>query len=150
MRGSSGLAQRLLRPESAPPAGRASWKTTACAAHPRGICSQPPAYGSPRLAASGCQVMIALPAMRLERIFARQRSKYRVATTDARHGGPLRQPIAQPRRSTLNQVWSAITAVLTAPGLVVSGRGLDLRRRVVGWAMSQIDATLVMPHCHAR
>ena len=49
-------------------------------------------YGSPRLAhALGCPGRRNRIArlMRLERIFARQRSKYRVATTDSRHGGPI-------------------------------------------------------------
>jgi HTH-like domain len=49
-------------------------------------------YGSPRLArALGCPGKRNRIArlMRLERLFARQRSKYRVATTDSRHGGPI-------------------------------------------------------------
>ena len=49
-------------------------------------------YGSPRLAQMlGCPGRRNRIAriMRAERIFARQRSKYRVATTDSRHGGPI-------------------------------------------------------------
>src|SRR5213079_720082 len=49
-------------------------------------------YGSPRLAhALGCPGRRNHIArlMRLERIFTRQRSKYRAATTDSRHGGPI-------------------------------------------------------------
>ena len=49
-------------------------------------------YGSPRLAqVLGCPGRRNRIArlMRLERIFARQRSKYRPMTTDSRHGGPL-------------------------------------------------------------
>jgi transposase InsO family protein len=49
-------------------------------------------YGSPRLArALGCPGRRNRIArlMRLERIFARQRSKYRPRTTDSRHGGPI-------------------------------------------------------------
>src|SRR6266566_2663632 len=49
-------------------------------------------YGSPRLAhVLGCPGRRNRIArlMRLERLFARQRSKYRVATTDSRHGGPI-------------------------------------------------------------
>src|SRR5258708_21090295 len=49
-------------------------------------------YGSPRLAhALGCPGRRNRIArlMRLERIFARQRSKYRPATTDSRPGGPI-------------------------------------------------------------
>src|SRR5216117_4552724 len=48
-------------------------------------------YGSPRLAqVLGCPGRRNLIArlMHLERL-ARQRSKYRVATTDSRHGGPI-------------------------------------------------------------
>lgn len=49
-------------------------------------------YGSPRLAhALGCPGRRNRIArlMRAERLFARQRSKYRVRTTDSRHGGPI-------------------------------------------------------------
>ena len=49
-------------------------------------------YGSPRLAhALGCPGRRNRIArlMRQERLFARQRSKYRAATTDSRHGGPI-------------------------------------------------------------
>ncbi len=75
-------------------------------------------YGSPRLAHAlgypGRRNRIAR-LMRLQRIFARQRSKYRVATTDSRHGGsiaPNRLHNLVVRRS--NQVWvSDATAVLT-------------------------------------
>ena len=78
-------------------------------------------YGSPRLAhALGCPGRRNRIArlMRLERIFARQRSKYRAAITDSRHGGPIapnRLHNLAVRRS--NQVWvSDATAVLTAQG----------------------------------
>ena len=108
-------------------------------------------YGSPRLAhALGCPGRRNRIArlMRLERIFARQRSKYRPATTDSRHGGPIapnRLHNLVVRRS--NQVWvSDATAVLTAQGWLYVVAVLDVfTRRVVGWAMSQIlDATLVI------
>src|SRR4029077_7654374 len=49
-------------------------------------------YGSPRLAqVLGCPGKRNRIArlMRLERIFARQRSKYRPRTTDSCHGGPI-------------------------------------------------------------
>src|SRR5882672_3037431 len=49
-------------------------------------------YGSPRLAhvlgCPGSHNRIAR-LMRQERIWARQRSKFRVATTDSRHDGPI-------------------------------------------------------------
>jgi len=55
------------------------------------VCSRQ-TYGSPRLAqVLGCPGRRNRIArlMRAERLFARQRSKYRVATTDSRHGGPI-------------------------------------------------------------
>ena len=107
-------------------------------------------YGSPRLAyALGCPGRRNRIArlMRAQRLFARQRSKYRVATTDSRHGGP----IAPNRLSKLqvehpNQVWvSDATGVLTGQGWLYLVAVLDLfSRRVVGWAMSpMLDAPLV-------
>jgi putative transposase len=108
-------------------------------------------YGSPRLAqVLGCPGRRNRIArlMRAERIFARQRSKYRHATTDSRHGGP----IAPNRLKGLtvkrpNQVWvSDATGILTAQGWLYLVAVLDVfTRRVVGWAMSQIlDAPLVI------
>ena len=108
-------------------------------------------YGSPRLAhALGCPGRRNRIArlMRLERIFARQRSKYRAAITDSRHGGPIapnRLHNLVVRRS--NQVWvSDATVVLTGQGWLYLVAVLDVfTRRVVGWAMSQIlHATLVI------
>ena len=108
-------------------------------------------YGSPRLAhALGCPGRRNRIAglMRLERIFARQRSKYRPAATDSRHGGPIapnRLHNLVVRRS--NQVWvSDATAMLTAQGWLYLVAVLDVfTGRVVGWAMSRIlDATLVI------
>jgi transposase InsO family protein len=101
--------------------------------------------------------------MRQERIFARQRSKYRVATTDSRHDGPIAPnrvrslSVQQP-----NQVWATdATGVLTGQGWLYLIAVLDVfSRRVIGWAMSQIlDAPLAIaalrmalgqrrPHCH--
>jgi len=108
-------------------------------------------YGSPRLAhVLGCPGRRNRIArlMRLERLFARQRSKYRVATTDSRHGGP----IAPNRLRALvvrrpNQVWATdATCVLTARGWLYLVAVLDVfSRRVIGWAMSQLlDASLVI------
>src|SRR6266446_7364806 len=101
-------------------------------------------YGSPRLAhALGCPGRRNRIArlMRLERIFARQRSKYRAATTDSRHGGPIGpnrlQNLAVQR---LDQIWATdATCVLTAQGWLYLVAVLDLfSRRIVGWAMHQI------------
>jgi transposase InsO family protein len=108
-------------------------------------------YGSPRLArALGCPGRRNRIArlMRVERLFARQRSKYRVATTDSRHGGPIapnRVRALVIRRS--NQVWTTdATCILTAQGWLYLVAVLDVfSRRVVGWAMSQLlDASLVV------
>ena len=86
--------------------------------------------------------------MRLERIFARQRSKYRPRTTNSRHHGP----IAPNRVQNLSvhrpdQVWATdATCILTAQGWLYLVAVLDVcSRRVVGWAMHQIlDARLVI------
>jgi len=93
-------------------------------------------YGSPRLAqALGClgrRNRIAR-LMRLERIFARQRSKYRPMTTESRHGGP----IAPNRLRALvvrrpNQVWvTDVTCVLTAQGWLYLVAVLDIFSRGV-------------------
>ncbi len=108
-------------------------------------------YGSPRLArALGCPGRRNRIArlMRQERIFARQRSKYRPRTTDSRHGGP----IAPNRLQNLtvrqpDQVWvSDATCILTGQGWLYLVAVLDVyTRRVIGWAMHQIlDARLVI------
>jgi len=85
--------------------------------------------------------------MRSERLFARQRSKYRHATTDSRHGGPIapnRVRDLAVRRP--DQLWvSDATGILTGQGWLYLVAVLDVfSRRVVGWAMSSIlDAPLV-------
>jgi transposase InsO family protein len=107
--------------------------------------------GSPRLAhALGCPGRRNRIArlMRAERLFARQRSKYRVATTDSRHGGP----IAPNRLRTLSirkpdQAWvTDATGVLTGQGWLYVVAVLDVHsRRVVGWGMSPLlDAPLAV------
>jgi putative transposase len=86
--------------------------------------------------------------MRAERIFARQRSKYRPRTTDSQHGGPIapnRLPkliVHQP-----DQVWvTDATCILTGQGWFYLVAVLDIyTRRVIGWAMHQVlDARLVI------
>jgi transposase InsO family protein len=108
-------------------------------------------YGSPRLAqALGCPGRRNRIArlMRQERLFARQRSKYRHATTDSRHGGPIApnrvQNLAVQRP---DQVWvTDATGVLTGQGWLYLVAVLDVcTRRVIGWAMSpSLDAPLVI------
>src|SRR5260370_19045972 len=98
-------------------------------------------YGSPRLAqVLGCPGRRNRIArlMRAERLFARQRSKYRVATTDSRHGGP----IAPNRLQGLavkgpNQVWTTdATCVLTGQGwLYLVCRLLLYKNHAIGSAL---------------
>jgi putative transposase len=109
------------------------------------------AYGSPRLShALGCPGRRNRIArlMRAERLFARQRSKYRVQTTESRHGGAIapnrigKLTVQQP-----NQLWvSDATGVLTAQGWLYLVAVLDaFSRRVVGWSMSpSLDAPLAV------
>jgi transposase InsO family protein len=108
-------------------------------------------YGSPRLtrvlkgAASRNRVA---RLMRLERLWARQRSKYRKATTDSRHDGPIapnRLLGLVPRHR--DQVWvTDATCVLTGQGWLYVVALLDVHtRRIVGWAMHMsLDAPLVV------
>ena len=108
-------------------------------------------YGSPRLArALGCPGRRNRIArlMRLERLFARRRSKYRAATTDSRHGGAIApnrvRDLAVERP---DQVWASdATGILTGQGWLYLVAVLDLcSRRVLGWAMSpSLDAPLVI------
>ena len=108
-------------------------------------------YGSPRLAqVLGCPGRRNRIArlMRSERLFARQRSKYRPRTTDSEHGGPIapnRLPNVMVRRP--DQAWvTDATCILTAQGWLYLVAVLDVcSRRVVGWAMHQtLDARLVL------
>ena len=101
-------------------------------------------YGSPRLARAlgspGRRNRIAR-LMRLERIWARQRSKYRVATTDSRHADPIAPNRLQglvARRP--DQVWvTDATCVLTGQGWLYVVAVLDVHtRRVVGWEMQEV------------
>jgi len=107
-------------------------------------------YGSPRLAqALGCPGRRNRIArlMRQERLFARQRSKYRPRTTDSRHGGPIAPNRLQNLRVRRpNYVWvTDATCILTAQGWLYLVAVLDrYTRRIIGWAMHQIlDARLV-------
>src|SRR5260370_36818220 len=79
--------------------------------------------------------------MREERIFAGQRSKYRVATTDSRHGAPIapnRLRVLALKRP--DQAWTTdATCILTGQGWLYLVAVLDVfTRRVIGWAMHQI------------
>ena len=84
-------------------------------------------YGSPRLAhALGCPGRRNRIArlMRAERIFARQRSKYRPMTTDSRHGGPIapnRLPSSR-RPTARSSLGHRCHLHPHRPRLVISGR----------------------------
>ena len=87
--------------------------------------------------------------MRQEGIVGRQKSRYRVVTTDSNHDQPIApNRLAQaPVATGPNQIWVAdITYVQTAQSWVYVAAILDLySRRIVGWAVSQqINTTLVM------
>lgn len=105
-------------------------------------------YGSPRLAqALGCPGSHNRIArlMRQERIWARQRSKFRVATTDSRHDGPIApNRILRVKAQRPDQLWvTDATCVLTGEGWLYVVAVLDAyTRRIVGWAMG---ATLDTP-----
>ena len=108
-------------------------------------------YGSPRMAqVLGCPGRRNRIArlMHAERLFARQRSKYRVATTDSRHGGPIApNRLGQLSIERPDQVWvTDATAVLTGQGWLYLVAVLDVySRRVLGWAMSPVlDAALAV------
>jgi transposase InsO family protein len=108
-------------------------------------------YGSPRLAhALGCPGRHNRIArlMRSEGIFARQRSKYRPATTDSRHGGPIApNRVRHLEVQRPDQVWvTDATCILTSQGWLNLVAVLDIfTRRIIGWAMHQIlDAPLVI------
>ena len=153
MRGVAGLAQRLLPLERAAPPTRSTHDREQLLArsHPGRVARSRQTYGSPRLAqVLGCPGRRNRIArlMRQERLFARQRSKYRHATTDSGHGGPIapnRLPSVKVDRP--NQVWASdATGVLTGQGWLYLVAVLDLcSRRVVGWAMSPtLDAPLTI------
>jgi putative transposase len=108
-------------------------------------------YGSPRLArALGRRTSRNRIArlMRQDGLWARQRSKYRVPTTNSRH----RDPIAPNRLPELDvrgrdQAWvTDATCVLTAEGWLYVVALLDVfTRRIVGWAMgATLDAPLAV------
>jgi putative transposase len=108
-------------------------------------------YGSPRLAqALGCPGRRNRIArlMHQERLYARQRSKYRVATTDSRHDGPIApNRILGLKAGRPDQLWvTDATCVLTGEGWLYLVAVLDAcTRRVLGWAMGAIlDAPMTI------
>jgi putative transposase len=101
-------------------------------------------YGSPRLAqvlgCPGSHNRIAR-LMRQERIWARQRSKFRVPTTDSRHANPIApNRILKLKAERPDQLWvTDATCVLTGEGWLYLVAVLDVyTRRVLGWSMGAI------------
>lgn len=108
-------------------------------------------YGSPRLAhALGCPGSHNRIArlMRQERIWARQRSKFRVATTDSRHDSPIApNRILKLKADRPDQLWvTDATCVLTGEGWLYLVAVLDTyTRQVLGWAMGpSLDAPMTI------
>ena len=108
-------------------------------------------YGSPRMKrALGGRISRNRVArlMRQERIWVRQRSKFRAATTDSRHDDPIapnRLPEVVVQRR--DQVWVTVaTCVLTGQGWLYVVALLDVfTRRIVGWSMGDsLDTKLVV------
>lgn len=107
-------------------------------------------YGSPRIAEElgcpGSRNRIAR-LMHQAGIWARQRSKYRVQTTDSNHGGPIAPNRLPELKVTVpDQAWgSDATCVLTGQGWLYVVVVLDLfSRRVLGWAMgAHLDAAMM-------
>lgn len=108
-------------------------------------------YGSPRIARElGCPGRRNRIArlMHAAGIWARQKSKYRVRTTDSRHGGPIApNRLPETKITAPDQAWGTdATCVLTGQGWLYVVVVLDLfSRRVVGWSMgAHLDARLML------
>jgi putative transposase len=108
-------------------------------------------YGSPRITRAlggGIGRKRVARLMRQERLWARQRSKYRVRTTDSRHADPIapnRLRGFQP--SAPDQAWATdATYLLTGEGWIYLVALIDLyTRRIVGWSMDNtLDAHVVV------
>jgi putative transposase len=110
-------------------------------------------YGSPRvtreLQAQGQRIGRKRVArlMREAGLRGRQRRRYRVRTTDSRHGNPIapNRLVGQLHPTKPDQVWVAdLTYVRTGEGwLYVAGIMDRVTRRLVGWAMSaSLDTAL--------
>ena len=108
-------------------------------------------YGSPRLArvlgCPGSHNRIAR-LMRQECLWARQRSKFRAATTDSSHPSPIApNRILELKTVRPDQLWvTDATCVLTGEGWLYLVAVLDVHtRRVLGWSMGPIlDAPMTI------
>jgi transposase InsO family protein len=108
-------------------------------------------YGSPRLARALGRLTSRnriARLMRQERLWARQRSKFRLSTTDSRHADPIapnRLNVVKVNRP--NQAWvTDATGILTGEGWLYLVALLDVyTRRIVGWSMSShLDAQMAV------
>ena len=112
-------------------------------------------YGSPRIvmelrkagARHGRNRVARL--MKQEGLCGRQKSRYRVQTTDSNHNEPIapNRLAEAPKASAPNQIWVAdITYVQTQEGWLYVAAILDLySRKIVGWAMGEhIDTALIL------
>ncbi|HWA27798.1 MAG TPA: IS3 family transposase, partial [Lacunisphaera sp.] len=108
-------------------------------------------YGSPRIARElrcpGSRNRIAR-LMQEAGIWARQRSKFRVATTDSQHGGPIAPNLLPELQiNAPDQAWgSDATCVLTGEGWLYLVVVMDLySRRILGWSMgAHLDARMML------
>jgi putative transposase len=87
--------------------------------------------------------------MRQQRLYGRQKKRFKVRTTDSRHDQPLapNRLAQQPEPQQANQVWvTDITYIQTGQKWLYLSAVMDLySRRIIGWAMSQtIDTELVL------
>jgi len=112
-------------------------------------------YGSPRvqqaLGQQGCRHGRNRIArlMRTAGLCGRQKSRYRVQTTDSNHDHPIAPNLLAtvPKATAPNQIWSMdITYIQTGEGWLYLAAVLDCySRKIVGWAMSRrIDTALVL------
>lgn len=113
-------------------------------------------FGSPRIARQlgcpGSRNRIAR-LMREAGLQGRQKSRYRVRTTDSRHDQPIApNHLAQvPAPTKADQIWvTDITYVETAQGWLYLAGVLDLySRRLIGWAMgSSLETALPLAALH--
>jgi len=150
------------------PSGYYDWQQRRTTPGPRAVANQTLAkqiaaihehsrqtYGSPRIVAAlrqqGChhgRNRIAR-LMREKGLCGRQKSRYRVQTTDSNHDQPIAPNLmAQaPKATKPNQIWVGdITYIETQEGWLYLAAILDrYSRKIVGWAMSErIDAALVL------
>ena len=142
----SGYYAWLRRPEQ--PGRRASENARLQAQVRAAFAESRNTYGSPRLAqVLGCPGRRNRIArlMHREGLWARQRSKYRVATTDSDHADPIApNRLLELKAERPDQVWvTDATCVLTGQGWLYVVAVLDVyTRRVLGWSMhDHLDAT---------